>query len=90
MKQHQAKVYPWQATVWKSLTGRFPQLGHGLLFYGKSGSGKHAFALHFAGCCARKNQKVRAVNASVVSGLNRILIQIMCISLPMTTIKTKC
>ncbi|MCB8767550.1 DNA polymerase III subunit delta' [Acinetobacter soli] len=47
MKQHQAKVYPWQATVWKSLTGRFPQLGHGLLFYGKSGSGKHAFALHF-------------------------------------------
>ena len=31
-----AQIYPWQQTVWDTLTGRFPQLGHGLLFYGKS------------------------------------------------------
>lgn len=41
------QVYPWQEHVWKTLTGRFPQLGHGLLFYGKKGCGKHAFAQHF-------------------------------------------
>ncbi|NHB57211.1 DNA polymerase III subunit delta' C-terminal domain-containing protein [Acinetobacter shaoyimingii] len=40
-------VYPWQQSVWESLTQRFPQLGHGLLFYGKKGCGKQAFAQHF-------------------------------------------
>src|SRR5690554_3831297 len=42
-----AQVYPWQQTVWDALTGRFPKLGHGLLFYGKKGCGKHAFAQNF-------------------------------------------
>lgn len=42
-----AQVYPWQQTVWDTLTGRFPKLGHGLLFYGKKGCGKHAFAHYF-------------------------------------------
>lgn len=41
------QVYPWQAQLWNTLTGRFPQLGHGLLFYGKKGCGKYAFAQHF-------------------------------------------
>lgn len=41
------QVYPWQAQVWKTLTERFPKLGHGLLLYGKKGCGKHAFAQHF-------------------------------------------
>ncbi len=41
------QVYPWQEQVWKTLTGRFPRLGHGLLFYGKKGCGKYAFAQHF-------------------------------------------
>lgn len=43
----QSQVYPWQQPVWETLTGRFPQLGHGLLFYGKKGCGKHEFAQHF-------------------------------------------
>ena len=30
-----AHIYPWQQQVWETLTGRFPKLGHGLLFYGK-------------------------------------------------------
>ena len=30
-----AQIYPWQQQVWETLTGRFPKLGHGLLFYGK-------------------------------------------------------
>ncbi len=42
-----AQVYPWQKNVWDTLTGRFPQVGHGLLFYGKKGCGKHAFAQSF-------------------------------------------
>ncbi|PTV48274.1 DNA polymerase III subunit delta' [Acinetobacter oleivorans] len=42
-----SKVYPWQKTTWDTLTTRFPNIGHGLLFYGKEGCGKHAFAKHF-------------------------------------------
>ncbi len=42
-----SKVYPWQQTIWETLTTRFPNIGHGLLFYGKQGCGKHAFAKHF-------------------------------------------
>ncbi|MDS7935755.1 DNA polymerase III subunit delta' [Acinetobacter sp. V91_7] len=42
-----SKVYPWQKTTWDILTTRFPNIGHGLLFYGKQGCGKHAFAKHF-------------------------------------------
>lgn len=40
-------VYPWQENVWTTLTRRFPQVGHGLLFYGKKGCGKDAFTQHF-------------------------------------------
>ncbi|WP_374574369.1 DNA polymerase III subunit delta' [Acinetobacter sp.] len=42
-----ARIYPWQQPVWDTLTGRFPKLGHGLLFYGKKGCGKEAFAQQF-------------------------------------------
>ena len=41
------QVYPWQQQVWENLTGRFPKMGHGLLFYGKQGCGKDAFAQQF-------------------------------------------
>jgi len=42
-----SNIYPWQKTTWDTLTTRFPNIGHGLLFYGKQGCGKHAFAKHF-------------------------------------------
>lgn len=42
-----SQIYPWQKQVWETLTQRFPEIGHGLLFYGKKGCGKHAFAQHF-------------------------------------------
>ena len=42
-----AQIYPWQQSVWQTLTGRFPKIGHGLLFYGKKGCGKEAFAQYF-------------------------------------------
>lgn len=42
-----AQIYPWQQQVWETLTGRFPKLGHGLLFYGKKGCGKEAFTQQF-------------------------------------------
>lgn len=54
-----ATVYPWQTQVWDSLASRFPQVGHGLLFYGKSGCGKHAFAQAFLAwvlCAERERQ----------------------------------
>ncbi|SEL33234.1 hypothetical protein [Acinetobacter sp. DSM 11652] len=40
-------VYPWQLNVWGTLTQRYPQVGHGLLFYGKKGCGKEAFTQQF-------------------------------------------
>ena len=42
-----AQIYPWQQQVCDTLTGRFPKLAHGLLFYGKKGCGKEAFAQQF-------------------------------------------
>lgn len=47
MDAENSQVYPWQEQVWQNLTQRFPNMGHGLLFYGKKGCGKHAFAQHF-------------------------------------------
>lgn len=47
MNAENSQVYPWQNQVWDNLTQRFPNMGHGLLFYGKKGCGKHAFAQHF-------------------------------------------
>jgi DNA polymerase-3 subunit delta' len=41
-------ILPWQQPVWQRLLQRFPQLGHGLLFYGKQGCGKQQFAAQFA------------------------------------------
>ncbi|WP_374664038.1 DNA polymerase III subunit delta' [Acinetobacter sp.] len=58
-KEIKAQVYPWQQGVWDTLTGRFPQLGHGLLFYGKKGCGKHAFAQNFLAwvLCQNRHEK---------------------------------
>ena len=47
MDASNSQIYPWQQQTWDTLTSRFPKLGHGLLFYGKKGCGKHAFAQHF-------------------------------------------
>lgn len=40
-------IYPWQRSLWSTLTQRFPSIGHGLLFYGKAGCGKHSFVEQF-------------------------------------------
>ncbi|KJH64262.1 DNA polymerase III subunit delta' [Acinetobacter calcoaceticus] len=53
-----SKVYPWQKTTWDTLTTRFPNIGHGLLFYGKQGCGKHAFAKHFLAWVLCLNKQV--------------------------------
>lgn len=50
-------VYPWQRALWQNLTQRFANIGHGLLFYGKPGSGKEAFTQQFVAwvlCQARQ------------------------------------
>ncbi|MCF8998108.1 DNA polymerase III subunit delta' [Acinetobacter nectaris] len=54
----QTEVYPWQQPVWDMLVGRFPNVGHGLLFYGKSGAGKLDFVQHFVAwvLCLDKQQ----------------------------------
>lgn len=54
-----AQVYPWQEGVWQSLTSRFPQMGHGLLFYGKKGCGKEAFAQNFLAWILCQNRHAR-------------------------------
>ncbi|HZJ96105.1 MAG TPA: DNA polymerase III subunit delta' [Thiopseudomonas sp.] len=40
-------LYPWQAALWTSLAGRTQQ-AHAYLLHGPKGSGKRAFAEHFA------------------------------------------
>ena len=53
------QIYPWQHSLWQNLTTRFPNIGHGLLFYGKTGSGKEAFTQQFIAwvlCQARQPQ----------------------------------
>ena len=47
VESEQAQIYPWQQTIWNTLTERFPKIGHGLLFYGKKGSGKSDFTAQF-------------------------------------------
>lgn len=57
-----AMVYPWQIQVWDNLTRRFPRIGHGLLFYGKKGSGRDAFAKAFVAwiLCAERDRQNHA------------------------------
>ncbi len=43
------QVYPWQQQVWENLTGRFPKMGHGLLFFGKQGCGKESLCTAICG-----------------------------------------
>ncbi|ENX41683.1 DNA polymerase III, delta' subunit [Acinetobacter sp. NIPH 2100] len=40
-------IYPWHEQTWELLSTRFPELGHGLLFYGKKGCAKKEFAERF-------------------------------------------
>ena len=47
MQEVVAQVYPWQKNVWDTLSSRFPEIGHGLLFYGKKGCGKEEFTQQF-------------------------------------------
>ena len=54
-----AQVYPWQKNVWDTLTGRFPKMGHGLLFYGKKGCGKDAFAQYFLAWILCQNRQLK-------------------------------
>ncbi|WP_130802696.1 DNA polymerase III subunit delta' [Acinetobacter ihumii] len=61
------KVYPWQQNVWETLTGRFPEMGHGLLFYGKAGCGKHEFAQQFLAWVLCSNKQSQAACGECVS-----------------------
>ncbi|MCK4099105.1 DNA polymerase III subunit delta' [Acinetobacter radioresistens] len=55
----QSRIYPWQQPVWETLTRRFPDIGHGLLFYGKSGCGKEAFSRHFLAWILCQNKQAQ-------------------------------
>lgn len=50
------QLLPWQQQTWQALAQRFPQIAHGLLFYGKPGCGKRQFAAQFCKwlLCANK------------------------------------
>lgn len=53
-----SKVYPWQAQAWNNLTTRFPNIAHGLLFFGKRGAGKSDFTWHFVAWVLCTNKQV--------------------------------
>ncbi|ENW81444.1 DNA polymerase III, delta' subunit [Acinetobacter sp. ANC 3929] len=52
-------IYPWHKQTWELLSTRFPELGHGLLFYGKKGCAKKEFAERFVAwvLCLNKQQQ---------------------------------
>ncbi|MCH7312828.1 DNA polymerase III subunit delta' [Acinetobacter sp. ANC 3882] len=52
-------IYPWHEQTWELLSTRFPELGHGLLFYGKKGCAKKEFAERFIAwvLCLNKQQQ---------------------------------
>ncbi|ENV08373.1 DNA polymerase III, delta' subunit [Acinetobacter higginsii] len=52
-------IYPWHAQTWELLTTRFPELGHGLLFYGKKGCAKKEFAERFVAWVLCLNKQVQ-------------------------------
>lgn len=54
-----SQIYPWQQQVWDTLTQRFPNIGHGLLFYGKKGCGKAEFTQHFVAWLLCLNQQAQ-------------------------------
>lgn len=59
--------YPWHQSLWTTLTSRFPHIGHGLLFYGKSGCGKHAFLDQFVAWVLCSNKQAESACGSCTS-----------------------
>lgn len=61
----QSILMPWHVDIWQRLVSRFPDLAHGLLFYGKQGAGKQYFASHFAAwlLCTQKNKRADGLGA---------------------------
>lgn len=53
-------LYPWHAQTWELLSTRFPNLGHGLLFYGKKGCAKKEFAERFVAWVLCLNKQSQA------------------------------
>ncbi len=48
-QSHFLPLLPWQRDAWNKLTGRMPNLPHGVLLTGAAGTGKRRFAEHVAG-----------------------------------------
>lgn len=57
---HTQTLYPWHAQTWELLSTRFPNLGHGLLFYGKQGCAKKEFAERFVAWVLCLNKQPQA------------------------------
>ena len=53
-------AYPWHEQPWTLLTTRFPNIGHGLLFYGKKGCAKSEFAARFVAWVLCLNKRAQS------------------------------
>lgn len=63
------KLYPWHDQTWELLTTRFPELGHGLLFYGKRGCAKQEFTQRFVAWILCLNKQSQAACGECTSCL---------------------
>lgn len=59
-------IYPWHQQTWELLSSRFPEVGHGLLFYGKKGCAKNEFTARFVAWILCLNKQAQADRKSVV------------------------
>ncbi|EEH68672.1 MULTISPECIES: hypothetical protein [Acinetobacter] len=53
-------IYPWHQQTWELLSSRFPEVGHGLLFYGKKGCAKNEFTARFVAWILCLNKQAQA------------------------------
>lgn len=60
VEQQSTMIYPWHQQTWSLLTAKFPEIAHGLLFFGKNGCAKNEFTQRFVAWILCSDKKVNS------------------------------